>query len=103
MVKIYSFSILIFTISIIALTLVQITYLETRVDHSDIKRLFVEKTGMSDLSLSTEAHFVRHRSLSDLFSIFSNAPTLSEYFPSTFVYNYSQIQKKNPSRIELEK
>jgi hypothetical protein len=102
-VKRYRFSILVFTLSLITLIAAQVAYLHTRVQHDHDKRLFVGMTGMSDLALSSEAHFVRHRSLSDLFSIFSNAPTLTEYFPSTFVYNYAPIQRKNPARIEREK
>lgn len=89
--------------SLIVLIAVQVVLLQARHNTKNEKRLFVSLTGMSDLALSSEAHFVRHRSMSDLFSIFSNSPTLTEYFPSTFVYNYSEIQRKNPARIECEK
>lgn len=89
--------------SLIVLIIVQIALLQARHNTDYEKRLFVRMSGMSDLALSSGAHFVRHRSVSDLFSIFSNSPTLTEFFPSTFVYNYSQIQRKNPARIELEK
>ena len=99
-----SISILFFSATVIVLTFIQIVYLQTRNTHTIEKRLLVKKTALPDLALSTEAHFIRHRSLSDLFSIFSNAPMLLEYFPSTFVYHYSGVvQKKNPARIELEK
>jgi hypothetical protein len=80
----------------------QIIYLRSKEKHVQQKRLLVSIESLPDLAISSEAHFVRHRSLSDLFSIFSNSPTLSEFFPSTFVYNYSQIQRQNPSRIEIE-
>lgn len=62
---------------------------------------FVKLSGLPDLALANEALFVRFRSLSDIFSLFSNSPELREYFPSTFVYAPSKNQ--NTSRIELEK
>ncbi len=92
------------SVSFVTLFLVsQVVYLELKSDAKDKKALFVKIVSLPDLAISSETHFVRHRSLSDLFSIFSNSPTLSEYFPSTFVYNYSQIQRRIPSRIEIEK
>jgi len=103
MAKIFRISIIYFAVIIIGLIATQLLYLGNRNNFADPKKALVAITGLPDLSLSTSAHFVRHRSLSDLFSIFSNAPTLSEFFPATFVYHYSLIQKKNPSRIELEK
>jgi len=65
------------------------------------KNAFVKVAGLPDLAISNSAHFIRDRSLSDMFSLFSNDPELLEYFPSTFIYNYSSNQKSNPSRIEL--
>ena len=67
--------------------------------HVKTKNSFVSLVGLPDLALSNSAHFVRHRSYSDTFSLFSNGPELLEYFPSTFTYNF---YTKNPSRIELE-
>ena len=67
------------------------------------KNNFIKVVGLPDLAISSEAHFVRHRSLSDTFSMFSNGPELLEYFPSTFTYNYSQNYKNTHSRIELDK
>jgi len=40
----------------------------------------------SDLSLSTESHFIRHRSQTDLVEVFGMGPGLLPYFPSDFVY-----------------
>jgi len=80
----------------------QVVYLSSKRLDIKSKTLFVQIESLPDLAISSEAHFVRHRSLSDLFSIFSNSPTLTEFFPSTFVYNYSQIQKQIPLRIEIE-
>ena len=70
--------------------------------HVEEKNAFVKVVGLPDLAISNSANFIRHRSLSDTFALFSNGPELLEYFPSTFTYNYSTNQKNNPSRIELE-
>ena len=56
--------------------------------------------GLPDLALVSEAHYVRHRSLSDTFSYFNESPELLEYFPSTFVYAHNTLS--NPSRITYE-
>ncbi len=90
-----------FLISIIIAA--EIIYLVSQDKKTLEKETFVKLIGLPDLAISNETHYVRHRSLSDTFSIFSNSPTLSENFPSTFVYNYSNIQKNLPSRIKCEK
>jgi len=56
----------------------------------DKKLAFVKIVGLPDLAISTEAIYIRHRSLVDLFSIYKDDGTLREYFPSTFTYSYSQ-------------
>lgn len=53
------------------------------------KRFFVEQTGLPDLAISTEANYVRHRSMSDMFSIYKDDGSLREYFVSTFAYSHS--------------
>ncbi|WP_263833896.1 hypothetical protein [Sulfurospirillum oryzae] len=62
------------------------------------KEELVALSGLPDLALVSEAHYVRHRSLSDVFSYFGDSPELLEYFPSTFVYHYAP--NSQPSRIE---
>ncbi|QIR75645.1 hypothetical protein FA592_05150 [Sulfurospirillum diekertiae] len=62
------------------------------------KEDLVALVGLPDLALVSEAHYVRHRSLSDVFSYFNESPELLEYFPSTFVYHYAP--NANPSRID---
>jgi hypothetical protein len=52
---------------------------------------FVRIIGLPDLAISTEATFVRHRSISDLFSIYKDDGSLREYFPSTYAYSHSHI------------
>lgn len=63
------------------------------------KKAFVSLVGLPDLALVTEAHYVRHRSLSDTFAFFADSPELLEYFPSTFVYMYTPSIAQNPARI----
>ncbi len=53
---------------------------------ASIKQSALELIGLPDLALSTEARYIRHRSLSDLHSLFSEEGTLPEYFPSAFTY-----------------
>jgi len=93
----YFLSSLIILSSILAIELVYM-YSNSSL-HVKSKNSFVYLTGLPDLALSNSANFVRHRSYSDTFSLFSNGPELLEYFPSTFTYNFFT---KNPSRIELE-
>jgi len=95
--------VLLFILATVLLISTEIAYLSIKDKDNLNKRLFVKIVTLPDLAISNETHYVRHRSLSDTFSIFSNSPTLSENFPSTFVYNYSEIQRNLPSRIEVAK
>jgi len=49
----------------------------------------VRITGLPDTSLVTEARFIRHRTLSDTYSIFDFSPEAKEVFPMSFVYGKS--------------
>ena len=64
------------------------------------KKHFSALVGLPDSALVSEAHYVRHRSLSTPFAFFSESPSLLEYFPSTFVYHYAPRATMIPSRIE---
>jgi hypothetical protein len=55
------------------------------------KNYFVSLVGLSDLAISTEASYVRNRSVSSIFAIYKDDPTLREYFPSTYAISYSHI------------
>ena len=66
-----------------------------------IKRGFVALTGLPDLSVATEARFIRFRSLADIYSPFNEGPELLDYFPASFTYAPSVTQTRVPSRIEL--
>ncbi|BCD61683.1 hypothetical protein NitYY0826_C0544 [Nitratiruptor sp. YY08-26] len=50
------------------------------------KRAVVHLLQLPDLAMSTEAHCIRHRSLTNLFEVFGYGPSLLPYFPSTFIY-----------------
>ncbi len=67
------------------------------------KLAFIKKTGLPDLAISTEASYVRHRSLSDIFSIYKDDGNLREYFPSTFTYNHSTLINKQNRTINDKK
>jgi hypothetical protein len=56
----------------------------------DKKSAFVKIVGLPDIAISTEATYIRHRSLSDMFSIYKDDGALREYFPSTFIYSPSR-------------
>ncbi|MCK9473120.1 MAG: hypothetical protein WCY85_06060 [Sulfurimonas sp.] len=57
----------------------------------EAKRELVELLRLPDLAISTEATYVRHRSLSDLFSIYKDDGSLREYFASTYIFSHSNI------------
>ncbi len=50
------------------------------------KKEVVGLIGLPDMALSTEAHYIRHRSLSDLCEVFGLGPALLPYFPSDYIY-----------------
>ena len=64
------------------------------------KNIYMKIVALPDLALSNETMIVRHRSLSSTFALFPDSPSLSEYFPSTFTYNYSNTLNLTPNRIE---
>jgi len=64
------------------------------------KYAFVELTALPDLAISTEATYIRHRSLSEVFSIYKDDGSLREYFPSTFVYSHSHILNNESSYVK---
>jgi len=64
-------------------------------DGVEDKKRFVKITTLPDLAISTEATYIRHRSLADLFSIYKDDGSLREYFPSTFTYSHSGIINAN--------
>lgn len=67
------------------------------------KQALLKITGLPDLAISTEAMYIRHRTLSETFSILKESPELREYFPSTFVYSHSHILNNTSSKVLNEK
>lgn len=67
---------------------VEVTYLSLYKSMSDEalskKRIFVLKTGLPDLALSSETPYIRHRSVSDVFSVYGDDATLREYSRASF-------------------
>jgi len=88
---------------LVSLTAVEILYLHQSksLDENTLKKkeAFISMIGLPDLAISTEAMFIRHRSLSSVFAIFSESPELTEYFPSTFTYSHSHLQYNTPSKF----
>lgn len=61
-------------------------------DAQRIKKInFVKLSTLPDLAISTEATYIRHRSLANLFSIYKDDGSLREYFPSTYAISHSHI------------
>lgn len=56
------------------------------------KKLFTHFVGLPDLAFSTEATYIRHRSLSDFFSIYKDDGSLREYMPTTYTIAPSRIE-----------
>jgi len=100
--KIYFFVLL----SIFLLLSVEVLYLMSKntLTPEQIKQrqLYVQIVALPDLAVSSETRSIRHRSLSDIFSIFNEGPETRDFFPASFVYSPSQNIKKQPSRITFE-
>ncbi|MBK8944233.1 MAG: hypothetical protein IPM32_03080 [Ignavibacteriae bacterium] len=64
-----------------------------------IKRKSVNLVQLPDLALSTEAIWIRHRSITNIFSIVPDDGNLLEYYPSSFIYN---IHLPNNSELQIQ-
>jgi hypothetical protein len=58
------------------------------------KNKFVSLVGLPDLAISTEASFIRHRTLVTTFDIFRDGAEHMEYFPTTFSISYGVKSEK---------
>ena len=97
--KLYFYFISILTSFFIVLFIFLSTFESLNESSIKSKNSLVKTTMLPDLAVSTEAMYIRHRSLSDIFSIFKESPSLTEYFPTTFVYNYSPSINNYPSKL----
>ena len=79
-------NLVLFIVFLSLFTISQILYLKNKSQYKNTKKLFVKVIGLPDLAISTEAKYVRHRSLTTIGAIFSENPESIEYFPTTFVY-----------------
>jgi hypothetical protein len=66
------------------------------------KAALVRMVQLPDLSVATEARFIRFRSLADVYSPFNEGPELLDYFPATFTYAPADTEKLVPSRITIQ-
>lgn len=78
----------------------QVIYLHTYTHKVHLQELWVRLVGLPDLAMVSEAHYIRHRSLSGVSAFFNDSPELLEYFPSTFVYHYAPSATQTSLRIE---
>ncbi|MCK9455508.1 MAG: hypothetical protein WCY51_00510 [Sulfurimonas sp.] len=82
---------------IVTLFIVEVSYLyltkSADLVKQNNKNEFVKIVQLPDLSISTEASYIRHRSLSDFFSIYKDDGALREYFASTYVFSSPDIVK----------
>ena len=84
---------------IISFLFVQLLYFSMQKSMSsealEKKLSFVSLIGLPDLSLSSESYYIRHRTLSNVFSIYPDDGTLREKSNSSFVVSHSHIINKN--------
>ena len=97
---IYLFYIFIGLFSLITIQAIYINNTKTVTNETLNKKLqFVKFVGLPDLAISTEATYIRHRSLSDIFSIYKDDGTLREYFPTTYAISHSGIINNSNQKI----
>lgn len=95
--SVYLFGIFVFIVSFLVVEVAFLQLTKTINEDAHKKKIaFVKLTNLPDICISTEATFVRHRSLADVFSIYKDDASLREYFPSTFAISPSaNVIKKN--------
>ena len=84
--------------SLLAFLSVEFLYIGITKNMSDAqvekKISFTKLCGLPDLAINSESSFVRHRSLSDLFSIYQEDGSLREHALATYAISYSHIKDK---------
>lgn len=90
---------------VIVLSLIEIIYYGFDFDKNILmlekKSKAVSLIKLPDLALASETIWIRHRSISNIFSIFPEDGTLLEYYPSSFVYNiHIQSNLKDVGKIK---
>ncbi len=98
----YLFIIFATLFSVLSVEIIYISLSKTMSSEVLAKKLdFIALVQLPDLAISTEATYVRHRSLSDLGGIYKDDGTLREYFPSTYAISHSHTI--NPTKKIDEK
>lgn len=64
--------------------IIELFYLLNNRTKNDKKREFVQKTALPDLAINSDNPSLRHRSLSDVFSLYPDDGTLREYSTATY-------------------
>lgn len=67
---------------------------EVDLSHLQEKVNLVQRLGLTDLCLFTEASYTRHLSLADFHTAFQNSPMALEHFPSGSLVIHPQTAKK---------
>lgn len=95
--KYRSFNLIFITIILLIILIVEIIYIENDRGLTEEairdKRDFIRVAKNPDLAISTEAFYIRHRTLANISDIYREDSSLYEYFPSTFIYSHSYIFK----------
>ncbi len=75
-------------ILVVIFTIGEIFYLQQKDVRSIIakKRKAVQLIKLPDLAVVTEATWLRHRSISNVFTVFPEDGSLLDYFPASFIY-----------------
>ena len=83
-------SLLVFIV-VISLTIIEVAYYDYEYRNlSSIinqKKKAVSLTQLPDLAFVSETVWLRHRSITSLFSVFPEDGTLLDYYPASFIYN----------------
>jgi hypothetical protein len=68
--------------------------------HLQEKVNLVQKLGLTDLCLFTEASYTRHLSLADFHTAFQNSPLALEHFPSGSLVGHPQAAKRLQGHVD---
>jgi len=68
--------------------------------HLQEKADLVQKLGLTDLCLFTEASYTRHLSLADFHTAFQNSPMALEHFPSGSLVTHPPATKKMYENVD---
>jgi hypothetical protein len=73
---------------------------KTDVNYLQQKIKLVERLGLTDLCLFTEASYTRHLSLADFHTAFQDSPMALEHFPSGSLVTYPASAKRNNANVD---